>query len=126
MGYLDDGLSLADAFRRQEEFMKLLKKKKKMGKWPVDLKTKKGQKVVKEVLFCMIEELMEASFTLKNKAHRITDDKKVDFKHYREELGDAFAFFMEVCIFSGISARDLVSEFERKNAIVKKRLEDGY
>ena len=117
---------LEEAFSRQTRFMEMLREKGKMGEWPVDLTTKDGQKTVKDVLFCMIEELMEASFTLKNKAHRLTDANEVDVEHYKEELGDAFAFFMEVCIFSGISAEELYQQFCRKNAIVQERLRNGY
>jgi uncharacterized protein YktA (UPF0223 family) len=58
--------------------------------------------------------------------HRLTDDREIDFDHYKEELGDAFAFFLEVCILSGIDADELFAEYKRKNQIVRERLEKGY
>jgi hypothetical protein len=120
----DDKLQLI--FDRQTEFMELLRESDKMPEWPVDLRTKPGQRLIKETLFNMIEELMEASFTLKNKMHRVTDAKELDFGHYLEELGDAFAYFVEVLILSGIDPQMLYEEYVRKNEIVKARLRSGY
>jgi NTP pyrophosphatase (non-canonical NTP hydrolase) len=97
-----------------------------MPEYPIDLTTKQGQRFIRETILNMIEELMEASFCLRNKMHKLTDDKELDFEHYREELGDAFAYFIEVCILSGISADDLYGEYSRKNQIVKQRILDGY
>ena len=45
---------------------------------------------------------------------------------FREELGDALAYFIEICIFAGISPVELYEEYCRKNAIVQKRVKDGY
>lgn len=117
---------LHEAFRRQEEFMELLRVNDKLPEWPVDLTTKPGQRLIKETVFNLSDELHEATATLRNKMHRLTDDRTLDFAHYKEELGDAFAFFMEVCLLSGISSGDLYDEFIRKNAIVKERLKKGY
>jgi hypothetical protein len=117
---------LYDIFKRQEEFMDLLRKHDLMVEWPVDLTTKSGQRLIKETVFNLDGELHEAMMTLKNKMHRISDVKELDFRHYKEELGDALAFFVEVCVLSGISANDLYEEFCLKNAVVKKRLASGY
>lgn len=97
-----------------------------MTEFPVDLTTKPGQRLIKETIFNMIEELAEASFTLKNRVHRVTDDKTLDFEHYREELGDALAYFLEVCILSGVGPKELHDEYCRKNKIVTERLKNGY
>lgn len=117
---------LEHAFDLQRQFMDSLVQHDRFPEYPVDLRTKSGQRFVKECIFNLVEELMEASFTLKNRQHKLSDDSAVDFEHYREELGDAFAYFMEVCLLSGITAGDLYSEYCRKNGIVRKRLEDGY
>lgn len=117
---------LEKVFELQTGFMQLLKDHDKMPEWPFDLKTKMGQRAVKEMVWNLVEELAEASFTLKNRMHKMTDDQAVDFEHYKEELGDAFAFFLEICIVSGISANDLFQEYSRKNSIVKERLLNGY
>ena len=113
-------------FNRQLFFMKKLNEKGKLPNWPIDITTKEGQRIIKECIFNIIGELVEASIELKNKIHRITDDREININHYKEELGDALAFFMEVCILSGIGATDIFKEYCRKNDIVLKRLEDGY
>jgi len=117
---------LDKAFVHQRTFMDLLREYDKLPEFPVDLKTKPGQRLIREFMLNMIEELMEASFTLKNKVHRITDDQEFDFQHYKEELGDAFAYFLEICILSDISADDLYEQFQKKNLTVTERLEKGY
>jgi hypothetical protein len=106
--------------------MELLKDNEKMPEWPIDITSKPGQRLIKETLFNMIEELAEASFTLKNRMHRLTDARVLDVEHYKEELGDALAFFMEACILSGISPQDLYNEYCRKNEVVVNRLKNGY
>ncbi len=114
------------AFKLQQEFMDLLVEHDRFPEYPVDLTTKPGQRFAKECTFNCIAELMEATVVLKNKMHRISEETAVDFPHYREELGDAFAFFMEICILSGLTASDLYDEFMRKNAIVRRRVSEGY
>lgn len=117
---------LDDIFAKQEVFMELLKDNDRMPEWPVDLTTKLAQRLIKETVWNLVEELAEASFTLKNRMHRMTDEKDVDIGHYREELGDAFAFFIEICILSGVSPSELHAEYTRKNAVVIDRLKGGY
>lgn len=117
---------LFDMFERQEDFMKLLELNDKLPIWPINLTTKQGQRMIKEIMHEMHGELFEATYTLKNKMHRLTDDREFDRDHYIEELGDAFAYFMEVCIMSGITPYELYAEYCRKNKIVKERFENGY
>lgn len=117
---------LDKAFTKQREFMDMLVEHDKFPEYPVDLTSKPGQRFVKECVFNMIEELMEASFTLKNRQHKLSEDSVVDFEHFREEIGDAFAYFIEVCHLCGITADDLYNEYSRKNQIVRQRLESGY
>jgi hypothetical protein len=124
MGESDD--RLADMFRRQEEFMQLLKDNDRIPEWPLDLTTKQGQRLIKETLFNMGEELHEASHTLKNRMHRLTDARVYDREHYVEELGDAWAYFMEVLILSGVTPEEFHREYVRKNAVVIDRLQKGY
>jgi len=117
---------LKDIFERQEEFMKLLEIEGKLPPWPIELTTKQGQRMIKEIAHELHGELFEATYTLKNKMHRLTDDRNFDREHYREELGDVLAYFVEICIMSGIDASELYHEYCRKNAIVKERLRNGY
>lgn len=113
-------------FALQREFMDMLVEHDKFPEYPVDLTTKPGQRFFKETAFNMIEELMEASFTLKNRMHKLSDDAAVDWPHFREELADAFAYFVELLILAGISPDDIYNEYYRKNHIVRKRLTEGY
>lgn len=118
--------TLKDAFRRQKELMELLIRGDKLPEYPVDITSKYGQKLIKELIWAMVEEMAEASFILKNRSHRFTDHTDVDFAHFKEELADAFSYFMEICIYAGISHDELFAEYCRKNFIVKKRVEEGY
>lgn len=126
----DEGAASADMlenmFKRQREFMELLKQADRMPEWPIDLTTKYGQRMIKECTWNLVEELAEACFTLKNRMHRSTDHRELDFEHFREELGDALAFFMEICVLAGIGPQELYAEYCRKNAVVKQRVEEGY
>lgn len=117
---------LDKVFLKQNEFMSMLREYDKLPEYPVDLTTKPGQRLIKEMMWNLSEELAEASYTLKNRVHKLSDDTEVDYAHYKEELLDAFAYLVEICILSGISANEFYEEYSRKNAIVKKRLEEGY
>ena len=115
-----------DIFERQTKFMEELRDNDKLTEWPVDLTTKPGQRLIKETVFNLIEELAEASFTLKNRTHRVTDVRMLDIGHYKEELGDAMAYLIEVCILSGFTPEEMYEEYKRKNKIVSERLKSGY
>lgn len=117
---------LHDMFEKQTLFMEELRNHDRLPEWPVDLTTKPGQRIVRETVFNLTDELHEATATLKNKVHRLTDDRSFDFDHYVEELGDSLAYFMEICIISGLSSDDIYKEFVRKNQIVRERLKNGY
>lgn len=117
---------LDKVFTRQREFMDMLVEHDKMPEYPVDLTSKPGQRLVKECAFNLIEELMEASFTLKNRQHKLSEDRELDYEHFVEELGDTFAYFIETCLLCGITAEQLYDEYCRKNQIVKDRLKSGY
>lgn len=111
------------AFMLQRSFMDLLREHDRLPEFPVDLRTKSGQRLIKEYVWNLVEELAEASFTLKNRMHTLADNRSLDFAHYKEELGDAFAFFMEICILSDIGSDELYEQFVKKNQFVTKRLE---
>lgn len=118
--------SLVDIFRRQKEFMDMLVMADKLPEYPIDITTKHGQRMLKEINGELVGELYEAMYILKNKSHRFTDHTDVDFEHFREELGDALAYFVEICAMAGITPEELYAEYCRKNAFVKKRAKDGY
>jgi hypothetical protein len=117
---------LRDIFVRQKTLMRKLIDADKLPEYPVDITSKYGQRQIKELTFAMIEELTEGTYILKNRPHRFTDQQDVDFAHFREELGDALAYFIEILVFANITPEDLYAEYCRKNAIVQKRITDGY
>lgn len=113
-------------FALQREFMDMLVEHDKLPEYPVDITTKPGQRLIKETAFNQIAELMEASVILKNKMHRLGDVTEINFPHFLEELGDSWAFFMELLMLANITPEMLYNEFVRKNAIVRKRIMEGY
>lgn len=121
-----DNDKLDDMFDRQRELMDKLIAADKLPEYPVDITSKYGQRQIKELTFAMIEEMTEGTYILKNRSHRFTDHTDVDFAHFREELGDALAYFIEICVFAGISPAELYEEYCNKNQVVKQRVTDGY
>ena len=117
---------LEDIFSRQTFFMEELKNDDKLPEFPMNLNSKYAQRQIKETVFYCIEELCEASMTLRNKVHRSTIEDTFDEEHYKEELADAFAYFVEICVLSGIDANELHEEYCKKNKIVFERLKSGY
>lgn len=117
---------LEQIFIKQKELMDALVNGERLPSYPIDITTKYGQRQIKELTWAMVEEMAEASYILKNRSHRFTDHRDVDFAHFKEELGDALAYFIEICIFAGISPQELFEEYCVKNAVVKKRVQEGY
>ena len=117
---------LEQIFQKQAELMDKLIMNDKLPEAPVDVTSKSGQRLIKELIWAMVEEMAEASFILKNRSHRFTDHTDVDYAHFKEELADAFAYFIEICIYAGLGPDELFQEYAAKNAIVQKRVKDGY
>lgn len=120
------GDRLTKMFASQNAFMQMLHARGKLPDYPVDMTSKGGQDWVNKFAWDSVRELVEAVQELKNKSHRITDDRTFDREKYLEELADAQAFFLEVLILSGVSDKEFYTAFQRKKEIVKKRLEEGY
>jgi hypothetical protein len=117
---------LSDMFERQRGFMEMLREKGKLPDFPLDLTTKDGQGWVKRCAWDLVEELGEATHHLRNRLHYVGDHSELDTSSYKEELMDAYAFFMEVLILSGISEDEMYEEYCRKNGVVRRRLQEGY
>ena len=109
--------SLNEIFLLQNEFMKKLRDSDILPEFPVDLTSKSGQRLLRETILNMIEEVMEASFCLRNKVHRLTDDRSLDREHFLEEMGDTLAYFVEACILSGITADEIYDEYTSMNEL---------
>lgn len=92
---------------------------------PIDLHSHKGQHRLKDFAWRITEELGEAMSCLKNKPWKATP-MDTDIDHYKEEIADAFHFFVELCILSGIGAHELFQLYLRKSEVNKFRQRSGY
>lgn len=119
--------SLKEMWEQQESFMQLLKEKRGFPKFPVDISTKHGQKLLKEIRNHLIEELFEAGQHLRNsKTHRITELPEVDRDAYLEELVDAQHLLFELVIASGFSLEQYVQSYMLKGRVNDARIRGDY
>ena len=122
---------LEDIFGRQRELMhKYHNIEKKNGllqteSVPVDINSKEGQQRLKDFAWRITEELGEAMNCLKNKPWKQTHFQ-TDLDHYYEEISDAFHFFIELCILSGLDAEGLYQLYYKKSRVNKFRQESNY
>lgn len=111
----------------QIDFMKLLQKHRNFPEFPVDLTSKPGQRLIKEVIHDCQDELAEARVHLKNsKNHRQTDVKEFDRPAYVEEMVDSYKFFLETLILSGVTYEEFCAAFDAKTHINIDRIKNGY
>lgn len=80
---------------------------------------------IKDLAFRTIEELTEATNTLKNKPWK-QSEVPTDQTHFYEEIADSFHFFIELCITAGMTAEDLARIYHRKHAVNKFRQRSNY
>jgi hypothetical protein len=80
---------------------------------------------IKDLAFRCIEEMTEATNTLKNKPWK-QSEVPTDKVHFYEELADAFHFFVELCITAGMNAEDLARIYHRKHAVNQFRQRSNY
>lgn len=111
---------------QQEQFMRLLQKKRSFPEFPVDLTSKAGQKLIKNIMYECGDELHEARQHLKQKDHRVSNMNEVDRQQYVEELTDALHYFFEIVIASGISIDEMFEAYMAKGRINFQRIEDDY
>ena len=121
---------LDEVFRMQEAFMHVLQKRDGtdvMPAWPVDLTKKSSQQLCKSLAFDSMGELFEAVQHLKNsKPHRKTEIKEFDRESFKEELIDAFKYFLELLIFAGVTPTEFFEAYVKKDAVIHKRVTGGY
>lgn len=91
---------------------------------PVNLETHQGQAVIKSRAWNITEELAEAMNELKNRPWK-QRTYPVNLAKYYEEIVDAFHFFIELCILSGLDAQALYELYMDKANINKFRQESG-
>ena len=107
--------------------MLLLKQHRNFPNWPIDIKSKAGQQLCREIVFSSVEEYFEALQHLKNwKSHRVTEVKKIQKDKFLEELCDMLHYFIELLIVVGIRPDELYDAYMKKGKINEERIKGNY
>lgn len=118
---------LASIWNDQVGFMRLLQARRGFPPFPVDLTSKPGQRLVKEIAQDAAGEIFEALAHLKNaKLHRAADVPALDRAAFVEELVDAFKLLIEVAVLSGVSLDEFWAAYAAKTEVNRKRIEGEY
>lgn len=124
---MSESRDLRAMFAQQRDFMNLLRDRRNFPEFPVDILSKPGQKLCKDIAHDAMDELHEALQHLKNsKQHRATEVREFDRHQYLEELVDVLHFFFELCIVSGVTDDELYDAYIEKGLINEKRINSGY
>lgn len=91
-----------------------------------NLNTKAGNFLIKDMLDASIQELAEAIQTMKNWKPWKQTEMETDIPHFKEEIIDALHFFMEACIFAGITPQELYDLYFKKNQVNQFRQRSNY
>tara|TARA_B000000557_G_scaffold166810_1_gene135578 strand:+ start:2572 stop:2949 length:378 start_codon:yes stop_codon:yes gene_type:complete len=125
---MDD--KLENIFKKREEFMLLIKEKfpdTYPNTWPVNIKEKSNQSILRETALKGVEEMFEALQHLKNwKSHRETEITSFDREEFLEEIVDAFNYFFSLMILIGVDVEEFYHAFNSKDNIIRRRIEKGY
>ncbi len=120
---------LDQIFDLREDFMAVLKRTKPhtSPSWPVNLGEKSSQQHIRDMALRGVEEMFEALQHLKNwKPHRTTEIKEFDKEEFLEEIVDAFNYFLSVLILVGVSSDELFEAYEKKDKIIRSRIDSKY
>lgn len=120
---------LEEMFFLREKFMDAMRQSGRgyLVQWPIDMKEKKSQQLLREITLKGIEELFEALSELKNwKSHKLTENPEIDREAFLEEIVDALNYFFAVLILSGFSAEDLYQSYKKKDLVIHERLKNNY
>jgi hypothetical protein len=118
---------LEKMWEQQFRFMQLLQEKRGFPPFPVDIKSKMGQKFLKGITYECMGELFEANQELKNsKNHRVTEITDLDRTAYVEELVDTLHYFFEIAIASGITMEELYEAYMSKGNVNTQRISGDY
>lgn len=93
-------------FFKQAELMAKYKDIEQLPSAPVSLHTASGQRIIKDFAWRTVEELTESAEAWEKHA----DDAVIARTHALEELADAVHFFVELCIFAGVTPDQCVDE----------------
>ena len=118
----EDMDKLEQLFEWQKDFMKIIG----MGEIEkCNIDTLKGQEIIRATTFFLTEELYEAMNLLKKKPWR-NNPPDTDKNAFKEELIDAFHFFLELMVLSGLTAEDLYHIYFSKMMKNIDRQNKGY
>ena len=96
-------------------------------KLPVDLLEKEGQRLCRDLALNGVDEMFEALQHLKNwKSHRETEVPDINREEFLEEIVDAFNYFFSLMILSGVDVEEFYLAFNKKDRIIRDRIEKGY
>ena len=86
-------------FLKQAELMTKYKEIEQLPAAPVSLHTASGQRIIKDFAWRTVEELTESAEAWEKHG----EDAAISRDHALEELADAVHFFVELCIFAGLT-----------------------
>ena len=119
---------LDQMFKLRELFMESMKEAKPgiYPDWPVDIKQKENQQLLRDTALKGVEEMFEALGHLKNwKPHRNTEIEEFDRDEFLEEIVDAFNYFLSILVLTGVTSEELFATYVKKDDIIHKRLQTG-
>ena len=121
---------LEEMFKLRNEFIQRLEKEipGSYPNIPVDISSKKGQKLCRDLALKGVEEMFEALQHLKNwKPHRQTEVKEeLDREEFLEEVVDALNYFFAMLIVTGFNEKELFEAYIKKDGKIRNRLKEGY
>ena len=124
---LSESDMFSEMWKDQQDFLNILIKKMKLPAYPIDVKSKSGQQLLRDCLRDAADELHEARLVLKNsKSHRTTEIVDFDREHFIEEIVDAIKFCLGSLIYANVTIEEFFNAFKKKTLINLKRQQDGY
>ena len=130
VGYIAEaGGALEAMWRRQTMLMMRYDEIEAKNGFPVapftNLDDPKVQLRIKEYMWRTVEELGEAANELHNKPWKTTPTP-TDKTHFKEEIVDAWHFFLEMVIYSGFTMEEFVTFYLKKSEVNKFRQRTDY
>ena len=91
-----------------------------------NLHTREGNVLIKEMIQASMQELAEAVQVLKSWKPWKQTEIPADVDHWKEEMVDAFHFFMEALLLAGVTPDELYELYFKKKEVNEFRIETKY
>lgn len=115
---------LNQIFELQRDLMQELAKVDDIS-WPVNIASKSGQKLCREITLRATEELHESLQLMRKwKTHKHVDDYDFDHAAFLEEIVDSLHYIFELLILVDIGAEELFQAFHTKHLVNMDRVKD--